>query len=623
MDAILVNDSVFQGRGSPVVNWPLPRIPPPEAEAVVPLSTVALGADDVLGNSPDIARIDFGAFCRRPIARILALKLDHYGDFIIGLPALRALREAFPRAEIRLVCGHWNETSARASGLVDEVRCFNFFPERPTHDATVEPVPLGPFDAAVEGLWDIAIDLRVDEDTRHLLSRIDALIRCGVGSAAQFPMLDIALPHEHAMRAVVNGTDHRVIFFPPDRFNSTLPHKGPLRQFGPLAAGEIIHGPFTELPTGRLRVELGLTLRGHIPGVLPASIVCELVRDGGQPVARQVFGRRAALQLRNGPIAFEFDNPVQGSRFSFRVAVQGRPAGGTFQFTGATVCQLAVAPSARYLPSELHVGEKLSLLVSLVRDRTHDLYQAEPDRPRRDQSSALRIAVAPFSNSRIRNWPAGHYAALISLLLERMDCEVLLLGTQVQRDDAKAITRVVHSPRLRDMVGRTTWSELQDTLRDSDLVICNNSGTAHQAAALGTRVLAIYSGSHQPREWGPRGLRSMAIMRAVPCSPCGFESLAQCTHGHACMREISPEYVMSSGEGGAGGRNRVATGEHKSFGAAYARTRASVTAASWPATAGHQQLLRDLCCKGWRPSPFTMGLCPSRCAGRQPNRSMR
>jgi len=538
-------------------HWPLPRIPAPEADAVIPGSGLHTGD---AAATDGISRLDFGAFCRRPIARILALKLDHHGDFVIGLPALRALREAFPNATIRLICGEWNAPGAKASGLVDEVRCFNFFPERPIHDGVAKPVPLAPFDAAVAGEWDLAIDLRVDEDTRSLLGRVDARLRCGIGSIAQFPILDIALPHEHAMRAVMSGRADSVIFFPPDRFNSALPHKGPLHQYGPLTAGDIIHGPFTELPRGRLRVEIGLTLRGHVPGIRPASIVCEIVRDGNQPVVRRVYGRRGALQLRRNPVVFEFDNPAHGSRFSFRIAVQGRPTAGTLQFSGATVCRLDALPSARYLPAELHVGEKLSLLVSLVRDRTRDLYattaaaSARADRP----AGPLRIAVSPFSNSTIRNWPPGHYATLIALLLERMDCEVLLLGTPAQREEARAITRSVHSVRLRDMVGRTSWDELQDVLREADLVICNNSGTAHQAAALGARVLAIYSGSHQPREWGPRGPRSVAIMRHVPCSPCGFETLAQCTEGHACMRQITPDYVLHQVQAMLAGRDGAA-----------------------------------------------------------------
>jgi ADP-heptose:LPS heptosyltransferase len=484
------------------------------------------------------------------------LKLDHYGDFIIGLPALRELRDAFPHATIRLVCGSWNKRSALAAGIADEVRCYNFFPEQPVHDTIAEPVSLNEFDEAVEGHHDIAFDLRVDEDTRHLLGRIDAGLRCGIGSVLQFPLLDIALPHEHSMRYNSGSSDGRAVYLQPDRFNSTLPIKGSLHQYGPLSPGDVLHGTFTEMPSGNLRVEIGLTLRGHFPGLRAASIEFE-VMSGVRVIARRIYGRKSVFQLRDKPIAFEFDTSGQGSCLGFRVRVHGTPARGTLHFSGVTILPQKVAAEARYRPAELHIGEKLSLLVSLVRQRTTDLYGPVFPRPASEPeplgmpvcfSGRSRIAVAPFSNSRIRDWPASYYASLISLLIERIDCEVILLGTNRHRAMASEITDNVQSPLLIDMIGRTTWDQLANILQTADLVICNNSGTAHQAAALGVRVLAIYSGSHQPREWGPRGLRAQALMSLTPCSPCGLESLADCTEGHACMRQITPEYVLRQAE---------------------------------------------------------------------------
>ena len=110
------------------------------------------------------------------------------------------------------------------------------------------------------------------------------------------------------------------------------------------------------------------------------------------------------------------------------------------------------------------------------------------------------------------------------------------------------ITDSVQSPFLINLVGKTSWDELRDLLKITDLLICNNSGTAHLATAVGAKVLAIYSGSHPPREWGPRGMRAQALMYATPCSPCGYETLAQCTAGHACMRLITPDYVLLQAE---------------------------------------------------------------------------
>jgi ADP-heptose:LPS heptosyltransferase len=74
-------------------------------------------------------------------------------------------------------------------------------------------------------------------------------------------------------------------------------------------------------------------------------------------------------------------------------------------------------------------------------------------------------------------------------------------------------------------------------------VIANNSGVAHLAAACGAPTLAIYSGSHQPQEWGPRGDRVRAIMALVPCSPCGYDKLEECPNDHLCMKQIAPETV--------------------------------------------------------------------------------
>jgi ADP-heptose:LPS heptosyltransferase len=94
------------------------------------------------------------------------------------------------------------------------------------------------------------------------------------------------------------------------------------------------------------------------------------------------------------------------------------------------------------------------------------------------------------------------------------------------------------------MAGRTDWLETAEIVRAADLVICNNSGVAHLAAACGTPTLAIYSGSHQPQEWGPRGAHVRAVTAVVACSPCGYERLEDCVNDHLCMRLIRPEMVV-------------------------------------------------------------------------------
>ena len=114
--------------------------------------------------------------------RILVLKLDHRGDFLIGLPALEKLRTTFPEAHIVLICGSWNEVTARDVGIADEIRTYDYFPENSQNWNGQAVEEITRFQQACHGRFDIAIDLRVDEDTRPLLHHVDAALRCGIGS---------------------------------------------------------------------------------------------------------------------------------------------------------------------------------------------------------------------------------------------------------------------------------------------------------------------------------------------------------------------------------------------------------------------------------------------------------
>ncbi len=134
---------------------------------------------------------------------------------------------------------------------------------------------------------------------------------------------------------------------------------------------------------------------------------------------------------------------------------------------------------------------------------------------------------------------------LTEMLLSQSDCYVVLVGARDQVSQLSQISRRQRDDRrLFNLGGRTDWSGLVAVLRRADLVIANNSGIAHLAAACGRPTLAIYSGSHQPQEWGPRGENVRAIMAAVSCSPCGYEKLELCPHDHLCMRLIEPESVF-------------------------------------------------------------------------------
>lgn len=494
----------------------------------------------------DLAIFDCGGI---PPARrkLLLLKLDHVGDFLIALPALERLRRDFAGDHITLVCGPWNVGFAGAAGIADEIRPYRFFPED-AGNWDGEPVEgLDCFRTAASGSFDLAIDLRVSEDTRFLLKHVDAALKGGIGSRTRHPYLDILLPAPFERRE--SGP---ALWVAPHELKSLLPVKTPLFHETDFSAGRghLVYGGDVPLPAGRFRatwdLRLGALLR-RFPGV---TFTIDVARNRGADIVatrRIVWGRPADFRSW---ASVEFDNVEPGAPHEFRLHVRGRPLWSRLRFFGLWIERIDRPETPRVKEAELHVGEQLALLVQLIEERTRPFEPAHglpgkaiaPPWP----PGVRRIVIAPISNSRLRDWGAENYAALADRLIEAQDCAVALVGAPAQRELLVAIAARCRNPgRIVNLAGQTDWAQTAALIRKADLVICNNSGIGHLAAACGTPTLAIYSGSHQPQEWGPRGARVRALMGVVPCSPCGHDKLEECTNDHLCMRLITPDAVAA------------------------------------------------------------------------------
>jgi ADP-heptose:LPS heptosyltransferase len=511
-----------------------------------PLRAGNYSAEIVAGPRGPVAVYQF-AFERQGGRRLLVLKLDHYGDFLIGLPALKRLRRAFPTDHITLVCGSWNVELARRLGTADEVRTYDFFPENGALWTGQPFEGLERFREVCYGAFDIAIDLRVDEDTRFLLEHVKAATRCGIGLRARYPFLDIVLPPQFERRE----SDGRWISIEPDRFESCMPRRTTFFHENDFSVTNkhLVFGPYILLPRGRLRAHFGLRLVTALPRLSRVTLVIDVTRNAG---SETVATRRVSWSHRGEPCgaALEFTNDDPGALYEFRIHARGRPIRSRLRFFGVRI-ELIGGSTARFKRSELHIGEQLSLLVDLIEQRTRTLYardlfaSAPPEfQITTGNASAKQIVISPVSNSELRDWGSANYARLIALLLDRTDCRVVLVGSGAQhRQLERILEENGRDPRITNLGGASDWFGTAEIVRAADLVIANNSGVAHLAAACGTPTLAIYSGSHQPQEWGPRGDGVRAVMALVPCSPCGYDKLEECPNDHLCMKQIVPETV--------------------------------------------------------------------------------
>ncbi len=152
-----------------------------------------------------------------------------------------------------------------------------------------------------------------------------------------------------------------------------------------------------------------------------------------------------------------------------------------------------------------------------------------------------------------KQWPEQHFASIAKRYLTR-DWEVWLLGSANDAGVAQRISALCQR-RCRDFTGDTTLEQAIDLLSLASLVVSNDSGLMHVAAALGRPLVAIY-GSSDPSATPPLAANSVVVTLNLDCSPC----LARvCPLGHQdCLRTLAPDRVAEAAAQALGQRGVTA-----------------------------------------------------------------
>ncbi|SCX77669.1 heptosyltransferase-2 [Desulfoluna spongiiphila] len=153
--------------------------------------------------------------------------------------------------------------------------------------------------------------------------------------------------------------------------------------------------------------------------------------------------------------------------------------------------------------------------------------------------------MVPGSAWETKMWHSEGYRTVAKSLLQK-GLSVVVAGGP---DEAQACRKASEGTAAVNLAGKTGIGEMIWIAKKAAVIICNDSMALHMASALKVPNVAIFCSTTPAFGFGPWKNRAIVVEKELPCRPCGRHGKRECPNGtEACMREITPEQVLSSVE---------------------------------------------------------------------------
>lgn len=150
------------------------------------------------------------------------------------------------------------------------------------------------------------------------------------------------------------------------------------------------------------------------------------------------------------------------------------------------------------------------------------------------------VCIHPGARMLSRRWPVERFAAAARVLGE--DWRIVLTGSTDEMPLARRFREAFGAPVV-DLCGQTTLGTMAAVVAHARLVVCNDTGASHIAAAVRTPSVVVSCGSDSAR-WAPLDARRHIVLADHPsCRPCFHQ---ECPIGHVCAQRITVDAVIDA-----------------------------------------------------------------------------
>jgi ADP-heptose:LPS heptosyltransferase len=222
------------------------------------------------------------------------------------------------------------------------------------------------------------------------------------------------------------------------------------------------------------------------------------------------------------------------------------------------------ARTARWYTHLIDVPEELHEIEVNSRFAQQFDAAAKPARPRLEPTMIARpdwlddthgyVVAFPGAGLTAKQWPPERFAALIDRIHAQTGWSTLLCGHTSDTDIAAGILRRTNAERVQNMCGRTTLNELAGVLKSAKLLLANDTGAAHIAAAVDCPVVVPFGGWHfgrflpYPAQIDPPPAVVRPVFVPMPCYRCDARCIFPRADGDpfACLDRVTTDAVWDA-----------------------------------------------------------------------------
>ncbi len=153
------------------------------------------------------------------------------------------------------------------------------------------------------------------------------------------------------------------------------------------------------------------------------------------------------------------------------------------------------------------------------------------------------VAISVSARWPTKRWPLGSFAAVIDQLANEGLGPIVLIGSSDEQGEVGQL-KAMTTNSFVDLTGAVPLGSLPALLSCASVLITNDSGPMHVAAAVGTPVVALFGPTSAVRT-GPYGTSHRVLTGQVPCSPC-FSRVCRHSPQMECLHLIKPTDVIEA-----------------------------------------------------------------------------